>query len=200
MLTLTRRKGERIAIGNNVELTILDVSGGRVRLGIRAPRSLPVHRGEVVDRIEEENRRAMVAQVNAEEFEEKVILLPEGLFGLPEHTEFLLGEPDIISNSWVLVSRLDPAMRLYVVEASSVVADYPTEDAKKAANLEDTEVAVATVVRLPKEGNIAKVNLRAPIVIGLESREGVQVILQREDLNVEHPLPITVQNKDAAHP
>ncbi len=58
MLILTRKVGEKITIGNDIEVTVIDVKGRHVRLGIDAPNNLPVHREEVYRRILEENVRA----------------------------------------------------------------------------------------------------------------------------------------------
>ncbi len=54
MLVLTRRLGEIVMIGTNVTVTVLDVKGGQVRLGVEAPREIPVHRHEVYERIQME--------------------------------------------------------------------------------------------------------------------------------------------------
>ena len=54
MLVLSRQKDESIMIGDDVEITIVDVRGDKVRLGITAPRSIPVHRREVYDAIQSE--------------------------------------------------------------------------------------------------------------------------------------------------
>ena len=58
MLVLTRKLGESIVIGNNVRVTILEMQGKQIRLGIEAPPEISVHRGEVYERIEAENRLA----------------------------------------------------------------------------------------------------------------------------------------------
>jgi carbon storage regulator len=58
MLILTRKLGENIRIGDEVKITILDIKGGQVKLGIEAPPHIPVHREEIYERIREENRRA----------------------------------------------------------------------------------------------------------------------------------------------
>lgn len=58
MLALTRKRGEAITIGTDIRVVVLQVSGGSVRLGIEAPRSVPVHRDEVYTRILEQNRLA----------------------------------------------------------------------------------------------------------------------------------------------
>ena len=58
MLVLTRKAGESIVIGNEVVITVLEVRGGQIRLGVDAPRSLAVHRAEIYQRVLEENRAA----------------------------------------------------------------------------------------------------------------------------------------------
>jgi len=55
MLVLSRRKDETIMIGDDVEITIVDIKGETVRLGIRAPRQVTVHRKEVYEAIQAEN-------------------------------------------------------------------------------------------------------------------------------------------------
>ena len=47
MLVLNRKKGQRIVIGNQVELTVLEVHGDRVKLGFRGPAEIPIHREEI---------------------------------------------------------------------------------------------------------------------------------------------------------
>ena len=56
MLVLSRQRGESIMIGDDVEVTIVEVRGHNVRLGIAAPADIPVHRKEVYDRIKRERR------------------------------------------------------------------------------------------------------------------------------------------------
>lgn len=58
MLILTRRVGETVRIGDEVEVTVLGMKGGQVRLGITAPSSIPVHREEVYARIRTEQTAA----------------------------------------------------------------------------------------------------------------------------------------------
>ncbi len=52
MLVLSRKRDERIRIGENIEITVVEIQGGRVRLGITAPSDIPVHRAEIADQIE----------------------------------------------------------------------------------------------------------------------------------------------------
>ena len=58
MLVLSRQRDESIIIGDNVVITVVDVRGDKVRLGIDAPVEIPVHRREVYEAIQRENQRA----------------------------------------------------------------------------------------------------------------------------------------------
>ena len=57
MLVLSRQKDESIMIGDNVEITIVDIRGDKVRLGINAPKEISVHRREVFDAIQREKEQ-----------------------------------------------------------------------------------------------------------------------------------------------
>ncbi|MGN1145280.1 MAG: carbon storage regulator CsrA [Acetatifactor sp.] len=61
MLALSRKKNEAIIINNNVEVTILEVKGDQVKIGITAPREVPVYRKEVYLQIQEANKEAVNA-------------------------------------------------------------------------------------------------------------------------------------------
>jgi carbon storage regulator len=58
MLVLSRQRDESIIIGDNVVITVVDVRGDKVKLGIDAPKEIPVHRREVYEAIQRENRQA----------------------------------------------------------------------------------------------------------------------------------------------
>ena len=58
MLVLSRQRDETIMIGDDIEITIVDIRGDKVRVGITAPTRIPVHRKEVYDAIKRENRAA----------------------------------------------------------------------------------------------------------------------------------------------
>jgi carbon storage regulator len=58
LLILTRKIGETVAIGDEVKVRVVEVKGRQVRLGITAPAALAVHREEVFQRIQEQNRRS----------------------------------------------------------------------------------------------------------------------------------------------
>lgn len=56
MLVLSRKPGESLVIGGNITVTIIQTSGDKIRLGIEAPREVPVHRSEVFERIQSEGK------------------------------------------------------------------------------------------------------------------------------------------------
>ncbi|MED9904691.1 MAG: carbon storage regulator CsrA [Lachnospiraceae bacterium] len=58
MLALSRKKNEAIIINNNIEITVLEVKGDQVKIGISAPKDVPIYRKEVYVQIEEANRAA----------------------------------------------------------------------------------------------------------------------------------------------
>ncbi|MEZ5101909.1 MAG: carbon storage regulator CsrA [Thermoleophilia bacterium] len=63
MLVITRKAGERICLGDDVTITVLDVVGSTVRLGIEAPAEIPVYRAEIWAAVKEENRAAAQASI-----------------------------------------------------------------------------------------------------------------------------------------
>jgi carbon storage regulator len=65
MLVLSRQKDESIMIGDEVEITIVDVRGDKVRLGITAPKQIPVHRREIYDAIQREKAQKAEAEGQA---------------------------------------------------------------------------------------------------------------------------------------
>ena len=61
MLALTRKKGESLVINNNIEITVLEIRGDQVKIGISAPKEVPVYRKEVYLQIQNENKAALNA-------------------------------------------------------------------------------------------------------------------------------------------
>lgn len=59
MLALTRRKGEALVINNNIEITVLEIRGDQIKIGITAPKEVPVYRKEVYLQIQKENQASL---------------------------------------------------------------------------------------------------------------------------------------------
>lgn len=62
MLALSRKKNEALVINNDIEITILDIRGDQVKIGISAPKEVPIYRKEVYIQIQEANKEAMNAE------------------------------------------------------------------------------------------------------------------------------------------
>lgn len=58
MLALSRKKGEAIVVNNNIEISVLEVKGDQVKIGISAPKEVPIYRKEVYVQIQEANKAA----------------------------------------------------------------------------------------------------------------------------------------------
>jgi carbon storage regulator len=61
MLALTRKKGEALVINNNIEITVIEVRGDQIKLGITAPKDVPIYRKEVYLQIQKENEESINA-------------------------------------------------------------------------------------------------------------------------------------------
>jgi carbon storage regulator len=91
MLVVSRKPGERLLIGEAVQVTILEIRGDQVRLGVSAPREVPIHREELLERIRRENRRAAV--LGSEELQSMGARLrnslspPTPAAGSPDHAQ-----------------------------------------------------------------------------------------------------------------
>ena len=70
MLALTRKINESIIIGNNIEITVLEIRGDQVKIGINAPKSIPVYRKEIYLQILESNKEAASAEINGDVLKE----------------------------------------------------------------------------------------------------------------------------------
>ncbi|MBN1380244.1 MAG: carbon storage regulator CsrA [Deltaproteobacteria bacterium] len=67
MLILTRKLGETITIGDDIVITFLDIKGKQLRVGISAPKNVSIHRGEIYQLIQEQNREAAASDTSLHE-------------------------------------------------------------------------------------------------------------------------------------
>lgn len=77
MLVLSRQRDESIMIGDDVEITIVDVRGDKVRLGITAPKQIPVHRREIYDAIQREKAQKAEGESETSASKDKAEKTPE---------------------------------------------------------------------------------------------------------------------------
>ncbi|MEG1459137.1 MAG: carbon storage regulator CsrA [Acetivibrio sp.] len=70
MLALSRRTNESIMIGNDVEITILEIKGEQIKIGISAPKSVPIYRKELYIQIQESNKEAIDNTTNVDVLKE----------------------------------------------------------------------------------------------------------------------------------
>lgn len=63
MLVITRKAGERICLGDDVTITVMEISGSTVRIGIEAPAEIPIYRQEIWEAVKEENRAAALTSI-----------------------------------------------------------------------------------------------------------------------------------------
>ena len=64
MLVLSRKKQQSIRIGNDIELTVIAIEGDQVKLGIKAPKNIEIHRGEVFEAIQTANNEAVYVSID----------------------------------------------------------------------------------------------------------------------------------------
>ena len=64
MLVLTRKVGESIIIGDNIEITVIETKGDQIKLGIKAPKDIDIHRKEIYEAIQNENQQAITQTIN----------------------------------------------------------------------------------------------------------------------------------------
>ena len=66
MLALTRKMGESLIVNNNIEITVLEIRGDQIKIGVSAPKDVPIYRKEVYLQIQEENKAALESGIPEE--------------------------------------------------------------------------------------------------------------------------------------
>jgi len=101
MLIVTRRKGQRIVLGNDIEIVITDISRSGVKVGIVAPSSLTILRGEVKDAVEQANREAL---------ESSFSVPPTAVSGAEPDADSTHEAPTTVASSSALTAAASPAL------------------------------------------------------------------------------------------
>jgi len=155
MLILTRKSGESITIGDDVKITVVEVKGKQVRIGIDAPRSYIIHREEVYISIQEENRRAaeesplslagiknllgktlinktlMLVQTSRfgeiEVKDDQIISFPSGLIGFSEDHRFVIREDEAAAPFRWLQSIDSEDLAFVMIEPHVSISNYELE-------------------------------------------------------------------------
>lgn len=70
MLALSRKVNESIMLGNNIEITVLEIKGDQVKIGVNAPKSVPIYRRELYVQIQQSNREAAGEEISAQALEQ----------------------------------------------------------------------------------------------------------------------------------
>lgn len=68
MLVLTRKVGESIIIGDGIEITVIETKGDQIKLGIKAPKEVDIHRKEIYESIQQANQQAVSQSINIDQF------------------------------------------------------------------------------------------------------------------------------------
>ena len=190
MLLLKRRVGESIVIGDSIRVSVVEVRGGSVRIAIDAPSEFAVYRAELLEKLGEENARALGSPHVRDRRESRrpmdtAITFPQGILGMGDNKAFVLYDLD--DDHRALVARDEPALSLLLVDPLRVDPNYPIERAFARYPFESEELAIAAVVTRPIDGSMPTVNLAAPVVFGIESRRAVQVLLDDDRLSLRAP-------------
>jgi carbon storage regulator len=102
MLVLTRKSNQSIMIGDEIEISVLSVMGDKVRIGIQAPRSVPVYRREVYVAIQREREDELLA-ADAEMIVTDTELIPADTELIPADAELIPGDPELIPGDAELI-------------------------------------------------------------------------------------------------
>lgn len=70
MLALSRKVNESIMLGNDIEITVLEIKGDQVKIGVKAPKSVPIYRRELYLQIQQSNREAADEEISAQALEQ----------------------------------------------------------------------------------------------------------------------------------
>lgn len=191
MLILTRRPGESLYLGDKIRITILQLQGKQVKIGLELPDDMTVYREEIYKRVTEENQRALTTsneglldidtRLGPRTIEtDKILYFPRGLAGFEGLHEFTLLQIKPDAPMLILQSLDQPHIGLLVADPYTFLPDYRIDvsDAEqKLLRLKVVrDVAVLVTVSIPQgKPEDMTLNLTGPILINHKERLGLQV-------------------------
>ena len=204
MLILTRKQGQGICIGNDIQITVKEIVGSQVRLGIEAAPAIKIYRTEIYEQIVKENASAASAgkvKFDSVRFgalevkKDKIIDFPVGLIGMSDPDRFVMLDytPPF---SW-LHSVDHPEVAFVIVNGAEFGKTYQIEMpyGDKDIDLQQgDEVAVINIVTAQEHVEQTAVNMKAPIIVNMRNKKGKQFILEDENM----PLKLFIFEKEKA--
>lgn len=190
MLLVRRRRGQRIVIGNQVEVIVVSTTKKGARLAIVAPKGIAVIRGESFDSVHNvsKNMRLEGTRFGTLEIDSgSPIEIEGGMVGFPGSTSYVLLQSRGTGFGW-LQSIDRPELAFPVVDQSTVHGDSALPTKAEIGN-NGADKAVFFVVAQTDGGGLVA-NVLAPVVIDMTTRRGAQVILDGKKYSAAEPLRI----------
>ncbi|MDR2337243.1 MAG: carbon storage regulator CsrA [Deltaproteobacteria bacterium] len=212
MLVLTRKTGQGINISNEIVITIKEIKGNQVRLGIEASSNFKIYRSEIYEQIKAENTQALnlsqetpknlsnfantqKIKFNSSRFGEleinpsAVIEFPFGLVGIPDAHQFVMLE---YSSPFSWLHSIDhPDIAFVVINGAELEPQFDVQvlTADKDIDLRpNDEIALINVVTVRPNIQASTVNVKAPIVVNMRNKKAKQIIIDSTDLSINLPL------------
>jgi flagellar assembly factor FliW len=212
MLILTRKIGQGIHISNDIVITIKEIKGNQVRLGIEADQNCKIYRSEIYEQIKNENTLAVnlsketpknlsnfantqKIKFNSSRFGEleidssAIIEFPLGIVGLPDVHKFVILEYSS-PFSW-LHSVDNPSIAFVVMNGAELEPKFDMQvlALDKDIDLQDNdEIALISIVTVRSDVQESTVNLKAPIVVNMRNKKAKQIIIDSAEFLVNVPL------------
>ena len=207
MLILTRKIGEAIAIGDDVRIQVIDVKGRQVRLGIEAPPETEVHREEVYNRIQDQNRQAAgltpddlsAVSIRTTRFgvidvdPQTIITITGGLIGFPRDEQYVVVRHSEQSPFFWLQAVDSPDLAFVIVDPKVFKPDYkvtyPKSLFRSLGADGPSDLSVFVIVTIPPgQPQAMTANLLGPVVVNTKARLARQLVLDEKVYDHRHPI------------
>jgi len=198
MLILTRKNGQSIHIGDEITITVKEIRGNQIRLGIDAPGYVKVYREEIYAQIVEQNKFAASSNKSSvgvlasslpskkSSLSEGTIHFEDGLIGFDSLKDFQL----VIAEGpffWLELKE-DPSSRFLVAPVSDLESLYSGKFDPKAEQIDfksKDELGMFLIVTVEDEIEKSSVNAKAPILVNFRSQKAVQLIIDEPEFEMK---------------